>query len=100
MIYVDSIQRGATPWRGGAFSHLISDESIAELLAFATALGLKSTWFQHNSPDSLPHLDVTPGFRTRAIAAGAIPVDKYGFVAAVKRYRERNPGPWTPPNSR
>jgi len=95
MICVDSIQRGLTPWRGGAYSHLMSDESVGELLEFAKSIGLRLSWFQHKSPGSLPHFDVTPGFRTRAIAAGAQPVDRRGFVEAMRRYRERNPGLWT-----
>lgn len=100
MIYVDSIQRGPTPWRGGRYSHLMSDESIAELLAFAKTLGLPSSWFQQPYRSALPHFDLAPSYRARAIAAGAIEVDRRGFVEAMRRYRERNPDPWTSPPSR
>lgn len=95
MILVDSIQSGPTPWPGGRFSHLISDDSVRELLDFSQALGLPLSWFQHRSPGSLPHFDVSPGWRAKAIRAGACPVDKRGFVEGMRRYCERNPGPWT-----
>lgn len=91
MIYVDPVQRGAVPWRGGAFSHLISDTSVGELLEFATRLGLRSSWFQHRSPTSMPHFDIAPEYRARAIAAGAVSATLREFVDAMRRYRERNP---------
>lgn len=100
MIYVDQIQSGPTPWPGGRFSHLMSDESVGELLKFGLSIGLSSSWFQHRSPGALPHFDVSPGFRAKAIRAGAMAVDRRGFVEAMRRFRERNPGPWTAQPSR
>lgn len=95
MILVDQIQRGPTPWPGGRFSHLISDESVGELLQFGRSIGLHVGWFQHRSASSIPHFDVSPGFRAKAIRAGASAVCRREFVDAMRRYRERNPGPWT-----
>lgn len=95
MILVDPIQSGATPWPGGRFSHLISDESVRELLDFGRTIGLRTSWFQHRSAGSMPHFDVSPGYRAKAIRAGALAVDKRGFVEGMRRYRERNVGPWT-----
>lgn len=95
MILVDQVQTGPTPWPSGRYSHLMSDESIRELLEFAKSIGLPIGWFQHKSPGSLPHFDVSPGWRAKALAAGARAVDKRGFVDGMRRYRDRNPGPWT-----
>lgn len=95
MIFVDAIQSGPTPWPGGRFSHLVSDESVGELLKFALSIGLSSRWFQHRSPSSMPHFDVSPGFRAKAIRAGAVAVGRRDYVEAVRRFRERNPEPWT-----
>lgn len=100
MILVDPVQQGATPWPGGRFSHLISDESVEELLAFARGIGLSMRWFQHQGVSSFPHFDVSPRYRAKAIAAGANSCDKRGFVEAMRRYRSRNAGPWTAPLSR
>lgn len=91
MIFVDRIQRGPTPWPGGRYSHLISDESVGELLEFAKSIGLATAWFQHRGLRAMPHYDVSPGFRARAIAAGARAVDRRGYVEAISRFRERNP---------
>jgi hypothetical protein len=67
---------------------MVSDESVEELLGFAISLGLLRRWFQ---PGSAPHFDLSPRLRTKAIVAGAIPVDRRGFVDAVKRLRARQP---------
>lgn len=100
MIYVDSIQSGPTPWPGGRFSHMISDEGVGELLVFAQSIGLRTSWFQQRSAGAMPHFDVSPGFRAKAIRAGARAVSSREYVEAMRRYRERNAGPWTQPISR
>lgn len=49
--------------------HLVSDESLDELHAFASLIGLWRTWFQDGR---LPHYDMTARWRmTRALAKGA-----------------------------
>lgn len=98
MIFVDSIQSGPTPWPGGRFSHLTSDESVRELLEFGQSIGLHLNWFQHRG--SHPHFDVSPGFRAKAIRAGARAVARREYLEAVRRFRDRNPGPWIAPPSR
>lgn len=100
MIFVDPIQSGPTPWPGGRYSHLISDESVGELLDFGRSIGLRLGWFQHRSLTATPHFDVSPGFRAKAIRAGARAVGRLEFVEAIHRFRSRNPGPWTAPASR
>lgn len=88
MIYVDSLRPCGAPWAGGVACHMISDESAVELEDFAQSIGLLRAWYQPGNP---PHFDLSPGFRKKAIAAGAQPADKYELVAAMKRFREREP---------
>ena len=95
MIFVDAIARGRTPWRGGAYCHMISDTSVGELLDFAAALGLHSNWLQHGFR-SFPHYDLTPGWRAKAMRLGATYAVRRDFVSAMRRFRERNPEIWTP----
>lgn len=86
MIYIDALCACGAPWRGGVACHLVSDESEEELLSFAAALGLPRWWFQRGS---IPHFDLSPSFRARAIERGAIAVDRRGFVEATRRLRAR-----------
>lgn len=87
MIYVDELASWEAPWMGGVSCHMLSDESEEELLSFASSIGIPRAWFQ---PRSTPHFDLSPSWRRRAIAGGAVTVDKRGFVAAIHRFRERN----------
>jgi hypothetical protein len=71
MIYTDGI-------------HLISDESLEELHAFAARLGLKKAWLHHTP--GRPHYDLTTeAIRAKATAAGALRVGRREFVAALRR---------------
>jgi len=96
VIFVDSIQRGRAPWKGGAYSHMTSDSNVGELLDFALSLGLRLAWFQHPPRASHPHYDIAPGVRARALRAGAVAVTRREYVAAVHRLKERNPQLWIP----
>ena len=53
------------PWRGALWAHLVSDESVAELHAFAERLGLRRMAFQGD------HYDVSADVRERALTLGA-----------------------------
>lgn len=66
---------------GTRWCHLISDVSEEELHAFAVRIGMRRAWYQPG------HYDLTPRRRAAAIRAGAQPVDRVGFVAAVRRAR-------------
>lgn len=80
---------------------MVSDESEFELVQFARALGLPEAWIQRTGgPRNPPHFDLSPRMRVRAIAFGAVACDKYGYVAAVKRYRDRVHGPLPPAGGR
>lgn len=97
MIFVDDLVRYGAPWSGGVSCHLISDESELELRAFAQGMGLPMHWFQNRS---LPHFDLSPSWRARALKIGATPVDRRGFVEAVRRFRARHPERYPAPASR
>lgn len=88
MIVVDALRAAAAPWPGGRACHLVSDTSVYELQAFARQIGLPSSWYQARS---VPHYDLSPRLRARAVARGAVPVDRRGLVAAVQRFRAANP---------
>lgn len=57
------------PAHGTVFSHLVSDTSVAELHAFAAALGISPRAFD------LDHYDVPAHRHADAVGAGAVPVD-------------------------
>ncbi|MFM8862338.1 MAG: DUF4031 domain-containing protein [Acidimicrobiia bacterium] len=56
------------PHDGRRWAHLVSDESLDELHAFADRLGIPRRGFQGD------HYDVPTEWRERAIALGAVPV--------------------------
>ncbi len=89
MILIDDCCPRGAPWPGGVSCHMSSDEGVGELLDFAKGIGLPMAWFQRRG--SHPHFDLSPGWRKKAIAAGARDVDRYGYVEGVRRWRARNP---------
>jgi len=62
------------PAHGRLWAHLVSDESIAELHAFADANGIPRRGFD------LDHYDVPDEAHARLIAAGALHVDGHELV--------------------
>jgi hypothetical protein len=80
-VYVDA---EGIAWRGRLWSHLVAD-SLDELHAFASTLGLQRRWFQSKS--LYPHYDVTASVRDRALAMGAKGADRGVIVACAKRMR-------------
>jgi hypothetical protein len=83
-VYVDALaDRG---WRLGPSCHLIAD-TVEELHAFATRLGMKRAWFQ---PESTPHYDLTEGRRILAMRLGAVELDR---LSLVRKLRELRSGP-------
>lgn len=73
-VYVDD---AVVPWRGRRWAHLMAD-SLAELHAFAAALGLPRHAFQNRTSGA--HYDVPAELREEAIRLGAV---------ALSRHRER-----------
>jgi hypothetical protein len=62
------------PAHGRLWAHLVSDESLAELHAFAEANGIPRRGFD------LDHYDVPDEAHERLIAAGAVHVDGHELV--------------------
>lgn len=69
------VDRAVWPARGRLWCHLVSDASLAELHAFAAAVGLPSRAFHRD------HYDVPAERRDAALAAGALPVSSRELVA-------------------
>ncbi len=59
------VDEAVWPWRGARWAHLVSDESVDELHAFAHRLGLRRMAFQGD------HYDVPADVRERALSLGA-----------------------------
>lgn len=72
MIFVDPPE---WPGHGRLWSHLVSDESLPELHAFAAELGVPERGFDRD------HYDIPAALYERAIAAGANPVSSREVVA-------------------
>jgi len=59
---------------------------VEELMEFAIAIGLRREWFQ---PKSTPHFDLTADGRAKAVAMGAIELDRRGLIRKVRELREK-----------
>ncbi len=75
MILVDEAR---WPWKGRHWAHLVSDESYAELHAFAGRLGIPRRVFQGD------HYDLPADYREAAIALGAMTVDSRDLVRRLR----------------
>lgn len=73
-VYVDTPMPTGNPKFKGKWAHLTADDQ-AELHEFAEKLGLKRSWYQ--IPEvSMPHYDISAGKYRRAIALGAVHIDR------------------------
>lgn len=92
-ILIDSFYNGAHGpahyWHRRC-GHLVSDTSLAELHAFAAALGLRREWFQEKS---IPHYDVTGQACELAIGRGALLVSSREIVRRAVRLETKAPPP-------
>ena len=86
-LYVDPILRhgGSATFRWPRSCHLYAD-TLDELHAIAAQLGLKREWFQDRK--DLPHYDIVPGLRLRAIELGAIEHSREECVQFMRRHRD------------
>ena len=65
MILVDRLRS----YPSGYWCHMVTDSSLEELHDFALRLGLRREQFQRH--ERLPHYDLRPPMRERALAFGA-----------------------------
>ncbi len=86
-VYVDALQGWGWRMYGRTVQscHLIAD-TPEELHAAAIAVGLASRWAQRSGLGDL-HYDLTPTRRARAVALGAIELDRAGFVKKLRELR-------------
>jgi hypothetical protein len=61
-------------------------DTLEELHAMADAIGMKRAWFQ-NKPQ-LPHYDLVPARRAKAVKLGAVEHTKYEMVAFMQNRRK------------
>lgn len=83
MIYVDVLRRHPS----GEWCHLFSDESTDELHELADRIGMKRAWYQSSS--DMPHYDLRPSMRVKALAAGAREISDKNMVAIIQKWRAR-----------
>jgi hypothetical protein len=75
MILVDPVRQHPS----GEWCHMVSDESVEELHAFAAKIGLRRKAFQSTSR---PHYDLRPWTRRLALSLGA---EEVGMRDLVRR---------------
>jgi hypothetical protein len=78
------------PGHGRLWSHLVSDESLEELHAFADVVGVPARGFERD------HYDIPASMYDAVIGAGAVPVSSRELVrrlTAAGLRRRKRPGP-------
>ena len=85
-VYVDPLMNHGWLMRGRTVPncHLFAD-TVEELHTFALKIGMRIEWFQ-NRP-GLPHYDLTPDRRARAVRAGAKEVTRRELVEFMRTGR-------------
>jgi hypothetical protein len=90
-VYVDEIRHyPQARWTRKHWCHLITDGAMDELHAFADALGVERR--RLHAHRTLPHYDLTPELRERAVALGARPIDRRQLVELLRLVRARRRG--------
>jgi len=69
---------------GHRWCHMWAD-TLEELHAMARRIGMKRAWFQDHA--SLPHYDLTPSRRAKAVSSGAKEVGLREMMQAIEKHR-------------
>lgn len=85
-VYVDPVMAhgGSKAFRWPRSCHMYAD-TLEELHAMAHAIGMRRAWFQDE--ERLPHYDLVPARRARAVELGAIQHDRLQVVEFIRRRR-------------
>ncbi len=78
-IYVDTIRH----YPSGPWCHMATDGPLEELQGFAERMGLSRSRLQHHR--LVPHYDLRPSGRERAIALGASEVSSKELLRRTRR---------------
>jgi hypothetical protein len=86
-VYVDQLTPCVTSpqWRWPKSCHLVAD-TVEELHGFAGRIGLRRSWFQL-SRCGMPHYDLTPARRQRAVEQGAIEITRRQLGEIMSQHR-------------
>lgn len=84
MVYVDPLMNHGWVLCGHATAncHLFAD-NLEDLHKFAASLGMKMEWFQD---ERLPHYDLTPARRQKAVELGAKEVTRRQLVEFMRAW--------------
>lgn len=82
-VYVDNAQ---IPYGRMLMSHMLAD-TREELFAMADAIGLDRRHVQHLG-QSNEHFDISKGYRTKALAKGAVELDRRGLAKLIRKRRD------------
>ncbi|RYZ63047.1 MAG: DUF4031 domain-containing protein [Chitinophagaceae bacterium] len=74
-------------WRLGPSCHLLADTE-EELHEMAAKIGMKRSWFQVGGKAEMPHYDLVASRRKRAVALGAIEINRKQLCEKLAQWRQ------------
>lgn len=85
-VYVDPVMEhgGSKKFRWPRSCHMYAD-TLEELHAMATAIGMRREWFRRDA--DMPHYDLVPSRRAKAVALGAVQHERHQMVEFMRRRR-------------
>jgi hypothetical protein len=88
-VYVDPLMEhgGSATFRWTTSCHMYAD-TLDELHTMAAAIGMKRAWFQDKP--SMPHYDLVPARRAKAVKLGAVEHTRYEMVEFMRKRRSKD----------
>lgn len=77
-------------WRWTRSCHMFAD-TVDELHAMASVIGLRRAWFQPSPPHRFPHYDLHESRRRAAVFAGVVELDRRQAVEKWTSLARRSP---------